>query len=110
MKIYFNMNKYENHKFTKLKESIFVFSISLKNGIWIAFTERIVGDIKKSGVLINPETGEKTKGKYYDCFFFKKTVLRIKFKPFSKWKNSCMIIARMPEEAYKELKGKNVQK
>lgn len=107
MKIYFNMGKYEKHKFTKLNESIFVFSISFKNGIWIAFTERLVGDDKKTGILVNSETGEKTKGKYYDCFFYKKTFLRIKFKPFSKWKNSCIIIARMPEEAYNELKVNN---
>lgn len=103
MKIYFDMNKYENHKFTKINESILVLSVSLKNGIRFAFTERVVNNELKIGVLIDSETGKETDGNYYDCFFFKKTFLRILFKPYTWWSNSSIIITKMPEDRYNNL-------
>ena len=103
MKIYFDMNKYENHKFTKINESILVLSVSLKNGIRFAFTERVVNNELKTGVLIDSETGKETDGNYYDCFFFKKTFLRILFKPYALWSNSSIIITKMPEDRYNNL-------
>ena len=103
MKIYFNMKKYESHKFTKINESVLVLSVSLKNGVWVAFTERIVNNELKTGLLIDSETGKETDGNYYDCFFFKKTFLRILFKPYTLWSNSSIIITKMPGDRYNNL-------
>lgn len=107
MKIYFNISDLEKHKFSKPEESVLVLMFSFKQGIWIKYKKRVVLNDMKYGKLIDVDTNSSYRGNYYDCYFRDKTILRVRFNPFSFWRNDSNYITKMTEYEYNKIKDLN---
>lgn len=83
MKIYFNMEKYQNHVFSKKSpETIFVFD--LING-WVAKKTRCVEPEIKFGAVHNIY-GEELETHYHDAWFNSNVILRLNYNnPMHSW-------------------------
>lgn len=107
MKVYFNIDNFESHKFTK-KGSEKILLLDFKHGCF-KFKDRIVSDeMRKNGALIDENTGHEYSGDYHDVCVYNYNYCLRKPRTAQGYKyympSSYIVHIRMTPDDYNELK------
>ena len=107
MKVYFNIDNFESHKFTK-KGSEKILLLGFKHGCF-KFKDRIVSDeMRKNGALIDENTGQEYSGDYHDVYVYNYNYCFRKPRTFQGhtylMPSSYLVNIRINPDKYNELK------